>query len=363
VTQWVSASLLAKGLALRLWDSWAPSDRGMPGLRASVRKRLSLRSGGRLALQKINEDEAELLIEAHLRERGWDVTDFTVTRKRWREHLDGEEADRVFLHDGKIVAILEAKKPGRDLWAALEQIKGYTRTYKRNTGHEIVLIFASDGKAFLGEILRPQALQLQGTLRDYQRVAVSQVLAAGQEGRRRMYLQMATGTGKTITAAGVIAKLWAVGIIRRSLFLVDRDALAVQTVRKFKNHLGDNFSIECATGSKQDKHRDILVTTIQHLAVRNKYQNYDADHFGLVILDECHRSYFGDWHGVLEHFATGGAILLGLTATPADNGNGQYGSLLHRFRSISRTNLSVHHSSGRDESRSSGVGAFGNAYP
>ncbi|MGD0480889.1 MAG: DEAD/DEAH box helicase family protein [Terracidiphilus sp.] len=291
-------------------------------------------------MQKINEDEAELLIEEHLRERGWDVTDFTVTRKRWREHLDGEEADRVFLHEGKIVAILEAKKPGRDLWAALEQAKGYARTYKRNAGHEISLIFASDGNAFLrqnlkantlperigkfptpaefGEILRPQALQLQGTLRDYQRVAVSQVLAASQEGRRRMYLQMATGTGKTITAAGAIAKLWSVGLIRRSLFLVDRDALAVQTVKKFKNHLGDNFSIERATGSKADKHRDILVTTIQHLAVRNKYQNYDADHFGLVILDECHRSYFGNWYGVLDHFATGGAILLGLTATPAD---------------------------------------------
>jgi type I restriction enzyme, R subunit len=288
----------------------------------------------------INEDEAELLIEAHLRERGWDVTDFAVTRKRWRENLDGEEADRVFLHEGKIVAILEAKKPGRDLWAALEQTKGYTRTYKRNTGQEITLIFASDGRTFLrqnlkantlperiakfptpvefGEALRPQAVELHGTLRDYQRVAVSQVLAAAQAHRRRMYLQMATGTGKTITAAGIIAKLWSVGLLRRSLFLVDRDALAVQTVKKFKNHLGDNFSIQRATGGKEDKHRDILVTTVQHLAVRHKYESYDADHFGLVILDECHRSYFGDWFGVLDHFATGGAILLGLTATPAD---------------------------------------------
>jgi type I restriction enzyme R subunit len=314
-------------------------------------------------VQRINEDEAELLIEAHLRERGWDVTDFTVTRKRWREHLDGEEADRVFLHEGKIAAILEAKKPGRDLWAALEQTKGYTRTYKRNTGHEITLIFASDGKVFLrqnlkantlperivkfptpvefGEILRPQAVELHGTLRDYQRVAVSQVLGAAQAGRRRMYLQMATGTGKTITAAGVIAKLWAVGLIRRSLFLVDRDALAVQTVKKFKNHLGDNFNIERATGAKEDKHRDILVTTVQHLAARNKYQSYDADHFGLVILDECHRSYFGDWYGVLDHFAQGDAILVGLTATPADKetvntdrfftGPGQYRGPIYRY--------------------------------
>lgn len=295
---------------------------------------------GETKVEGINEDEAELLIEAHLRERGWDVTDFTVTRKRWREFLDGEEADRVFLHEGNVVAILEAKKPGRDLWAALEQAKGYTRTYKRNTGRDVPLLFASDGKVYLrqnlkantlperitsfptapefGEFFRPQAVELHGSLRDYQRVAVSQVLGGVQAGRRRMYLQMATGTGKTITAAGVIAKLWSVGLIRRSLFLVDRDALAAQTVGKLKTHLGDNFNIERATGSLDDKHRDVLVTTIQQLAVRNKFESYDQDHFNLVILDECHRSYFGEWYVVLEHFAKGGAILLGLTATPAD---------------------------------------------
>mgnify|MGYP001597267153 CR=1 FL=1 len=86
-----------------------------------------------------------------------------------------------------------------------------------------LLIFSSDGKVFLrqnlkantlperissfptplefGEFFHPQAMALHGTLRDYQRVAVSQVLGAVQAGRRRMYLQMATGTGKTITAA------------------------------------------------------------------------------------------------------------------------------------------------------------------
>jgi len=291
-------------------------------------------------MRPINEDEAEILIEEHLRERGWDIADFTATRKRWREHLDGEEADRVFLIDGKVVAILEAKKPGKDLWAALDQAKGYARTYKKNTGHDVPLLFASDGTIYLrqnlkantlpekitnfptpaefGEFFRPQTMELHGTLRDYQRVAVSQVLGAVQAGWRRMYLQMATGTGKTITAAGVIAKLWSVGLVRRALFLVDRDALAVQTVKKFKHHLGDNFDIERATSGKEDKHRDILVTTIQHLAVRNKYLSYDSNHFNIVILDECHRSYFGDWYGVLDYFAKGGAVLLGLTATPAD---------------------------------------------
>ncbi len=55
-----------------------------------------------LKAHKINEDEAETIIEEHLRKRGWTLTDFNVTRKRWREHLDGEEADRVFLREGRV---------------------------------------------------------------------------------------------------------------------------------------------------------------------------------------------------------------------------------------------------------------------
>jgi len=61
-------------------------------------------------MRDLNEDEIELLIEEHLRQQGWDITDFTKTRKRWRDYLDGEEADRVFLRDGHVVAILEAKR-------------------------------------------------------------------------------------------------------------------------------------------------------------------------------------------------------------------------------------------------------------
>ena len=90
------------------------------------------------------------------------------------------------------------------------------------------LVFASDAKTYLRQNLRantlperitafptatefaeffsPQVAELHGNLRDYQRVAVSQVLAGAQSGRRRMHLQMATGTGKTITAAGVAAR-------------------------------------------------------------------------------------------------------------------------------------------------------------
>lgn len=314
-------------------------------------------------MAKISEKNAETLIQEHLRERGWPLTDFTVITKGFRDDLGGEEADYAILRDGRPVAFIEAKRPGKDLWAALEQARGYARTYRENTGHPITFVFASDGTTYLrqnlkantlperitafptpaefGELFQPQAAVLNGNLRDYQRVAVSQVLGGIQAGRRRMYLQMATGTGKTITAAGIVAKLWSVGLVRRALFLVDRDALAVQTVRKFKLHLGDNFKIERATGGADDLHADILVTTVQHLASRDKYARYPANHFSIVILDECHRSYFGDWYGVLDHFASGGAVLLGLTATPADKESvntdrfftdaGQYRGPIYRY--------------------------------
>ena len=314
-------------------------------------------------MKNINEDEAEILIEKHLQEREWNITDIAVTRKRWRDHLDGEEADRVFLYEGKVVAILEAKKPGKDLWAALDQAKGYARTYKRNTGQDVPLLFASDGNLFLrqnlkantlperikrfptsgefNELFRPQADILLGNLRDYQRVAVSQVLSATQSGRKRMYLQMATGTGKTMTAAGIIAKLWSLGLIQRALFLVDRDALAGQTERAFKDQLGDALTVRRATGDRDDKFADVLITTVQHLAVRKKYEHYSPVHFQLVFLDECHRSYYGDWHGLLEHFAEGGAIRIGLTATPSDKetqntdryfcDKGQYHGPIYRY--------------------------------
>jgi len=88
----------------------------------AIREFVEKCSAGGVYMPPIGEADAETLIEEHLRQRGWDLTDFTLTRKQWREHLGGEAADRVFLYDGQVVAILEAKKPGKDLWAALAWI-------------------------------------------------------------------------------------------------------------------------------------------------------------------------------------------------------------------------------------------------
>lgn len=279
------------------------------------------------------EKNAETLIQEYLQAQGWDLTDFKTLTKGYRLP-SGKEADYAVLFDSKPVSIIEAKKPGKDLCAALAQAKDY--------GSEIgvTLIFASDGEnilrqnlqartlpekiprfptlAELREFFNPVAAELYGTLRDYQKVAVSQALAAVQSRREKFYLQMATASGKTIVAAGIVAKLFSVGFLRKTLFIVDRDGLADQTVDKFTHYLGDNFKVRRLTGEREDRFADICVTTVQFLATNQKYRLYPSNFFDIVFLDECHRSYFGDWHPVVEHFRSGGAWVVGLTATPSD---------------------------------------------
>jgi len=289
-------------------------------------------------IKLMTEENAKTLIDEQLRELGWDLKNFDEITKEY-SLLNGQRADYVILHNRVPIAIIEAKKQGSDLASALIQAKNYAKILNANSGN-VILIFASDGEriyrqnlkantrpekiprfmtyAEIKEYLNPETDLLLANLRDYQKIAVSQVVSAFQLGREKTYLEMATGTGKTITAAGIIAKMFKVGLIKRVLLLVDRDSLADQTVRSFKKVLGDVFKINRLIGTKEDKYNDIAVSTIQFLYVNKKYLGYPNDFFDLVILDECHRSYFGDWHEVVEHFRTGGAKILGLTATPSD---------------------------------------------
>lgn len=284
------------------------------------------------------EENAKTLIDEQLRELGWNLTNFDEITKEY-PLPNGQKADYVILFDNRPIGIIEAKKEGRDLASALIQAKNYAKILNEN-GASVILIFASDGKdiyrqnlkantrpekikrfmtyAEIKEFLNPQTDLLLANLREYQKVAVSQVVSAFQLGREKIYLEMATGTGKTITAAGIVSKMFSVGLAKKVLFLVDRDSLADQTARSFNAVLGDVFKVNRLVGTKEDKYNDISVSTIQFLYVNKKYLSYPNNFFNLVILDECHRSYFGEWHEVVEHFKSGGAKILGLTATPSD---------------------------------------------
>ncbi len=289
-----------------------------------------------------SEEDAKTLIDEHLRNRGWNLADFSKIRK---EHPTpaGRPVDYIFFDkNGKPIAILEAKRPGKDLYGALEQAKDYAKEFQ-DVGADISLIFSSDGKTFLKknlkartlperinqfptpeefyEIIHPEIERIMISLRPYQRVAVSQVISSFVSGREKMYIQMATGTGKTAVAAAIIAKLLTMGKIKKVLFMVDRDSLATQTVNKLNEYgSGEYWEIKRLTTNPSDRYADILVSTVQMLATGDKFALYPNDFFDLIILDECHRSYFGDWHKVVEYFRKGDkkAVILGLTATPSD---------------------------------------------
>jgi type I restriction enzyme R subunit len=288
----------------------------------------------------LRESHAEDLIAEHLRDQGWNLVDFSSVERQY-VLPSGNRADYVFKIDGEILAVLEAKRPDSDLNAALSQASNYAQEIRVAGLGEANLLFASDGYQWRRQNLAartlPERLQqfptpaefrlffnpttdkLLGTLRPYQRMAVSQVLGSIQNGRQKMYLHMATASGKTITAAGVIAKLFDELGAQKFLFLVDRDALADQTAKKLSKRVGDPLPVQRITGERDERYKNVLVSTVQYLAYGEKFRDYPRDLFDLVILDECHRSYFGDWHPVVEHFRGGGAWILGLTATPQDN--------------------------------------------
>ena len=70
-----------------------------------------------------SEEDAKTLIDEHLRSRGWNLTDFSKIRKEYPTPA-GRPVDYIFFDkNGKPIAILEAKKPGKDLYGALEQAK------------------------------------------------------------------------------------------------------------------------------------------------------------------------------------------------------------------------------------------------
>jgi type I restriction enzyme R subunit len=161
-------------------------------------------------------------------------------------------------------------------------------------------------------------------VRPYQDVAIHKTLWQFAQGRDRVLLLMATGTGKTFTIFQLVWKLLNGKALEREhvLFLTDRNSLKDQAYRAFSAYSSaERVRIDKETVA-QDRHQvgKIFFANYQSLNEdlegKKVYEHYDADFFDLVVVDECHRSGFGDWFGVLQHF--GSALQLGLTATPRE---------------------------------------------
>ncbi|MCX6359537.1 MAG: DEAD/DEAH box helicase family protein [Armatimonadetes bacterium] len=154
-------------------------------------------------------------------------------------------------------------------------------------------------------------------LRPYQMRAVHAVQSAVRDQADRFLFEMATGTGKTLTAAAVIKLFLRTANARRVLFLVDRVELEMQAERSFKALLRNDFKTVIYKQNRDDwSHAEIVVTTVQSLLVGEKYRRlFSPTDFDLVISDEAHRSIGGDARAVFDHFI---GYKLGLTATPRD---------------------------------------------
>ena len=166
--------------------------------------------------------------------------------------------------------------------------------------------------------------------------------------RPRALIQMATGAGKTFTAANAAYRLVKHAKATRVLFLVDRANLGRQTLKEFQQFSvpGDQrkftelYNVQHLTSNKLDPVAKVTISTIQRLFAmlrgdeldelddeKSAYEleptsqvevTYNPDvpveTFDFIVIDECHRSIYGVWRQVLEYFD---AHLVGLTATPS----------------------------------------------
>lgn len=187
-------------------------------------------------------------------------------------------------------------------------------------------------------------LQKKG-LRDCQYEAVTELEKSFRSGQNRALMVLATGAGKTYTACLAAYRLLSYTPMRRILFLVDRNNLGKQAEGEFGTfRLTENgdafntiFTVNRLRSSSIPSDSNVIISTIQRLfsflkgdaiddddedegnepaeeIILPPNPNLPHDYFDLIIIDECHRSIYGNWRKVLEYFDK--ARLVGLTATP-----------------------------------------------
>ncbi len=286
----------------------------------------------------MNKTEAfsRVKIDALLKDAGWNLADGSSVLF---EHAltDGTQADYVLCdRQGRPMAALEAKRASIDPIAAQDQGWHYAeqlnvpfvflsngeevRFLDRDTdahSRKIAGFYAQDdlerriAARRVSRCLSTVAIDQKIVNRDYQIECIEALSTEVSLGRRKLLVEMATGTGKTRTAAALIKRLFEAGIVTRVLFLVDRIALARQAEDAFTDHLRDYPSQVLRTSRNFDRAKRITIATLQTMIT--EYRELSPGYFDLVITDECHRSIYGKWSGALRHFD---AIQLGLTATP-----------------------------------------------
>lgn len=169
-------------------------------------------------------------------------------------------------------------------------------------------------------------------MRPYQVYATQALTRQATVTNRNAYIWHTTGSGKTITAFKTAQLLSQEPSIKKVIFLVDRKDLDTQTTEEFNKFSAGSVDATDNTYNlvKQMQRKDIplIVTTIQKMSNAVKKQRYDKamnqyrDDKVIFIIDECHRSQFGDMHkDIVKHFRN--AQFFGFTGTPRFEINGK----------------------------------------
>ncbi len=161
------------------------------------------------------------------------------------------------------------------------------------------------------------------TPRYYQEVAINRAVRAVVQGKQRILLTMATGTGKTLVAFQIAWKLWKARRKTRILFLADRNVLIDQAKDRTFAPVGDAAA---KLRGRAIKSREVYFAIYQAIADREGrpglFRQYPPDFFDLIIVDECHRGSANEeglWRQILEYFEP--ATQIGMTATPKVSDN------------------------------------------
>ena len=325
-------------------------------------------------------------IDPALKAAGWGVVDGSAIRREFRitegrlqghgQRAKPEIADYVLLHRNIKLAVVEAKAWNVACAEGVMQAKAYAAkldvrfTYAANGqsiyGIDMATGVEGDVPAFPGpDELWARTFAIANAWRDrfaaipfedkggtwqgryYQDIAIQRVLDAIADGRDRILLTLATGTGKTFVAFQLAWKLfhskWNLGDWHalgkcggdeptrrpRILFLADRNILADQAYNAF-SAFDEDALVRIAPDQIRKKGRvpkngSVFFTIFQTFMSGPPkdgepspyFGDYPPDFFDVIVIDECHRGGAKDessWREILEYFSP--AVQLGLTATP-----------------------------------------------
>lgn len=302
-------------------------------------------------------DIRENKVVPKLEESNWNKNqlerEFPIKSKRY--YVNGEEyleveppkkfADLLLKVNNLIVGVVEVKKDTKNAEEGIAQAKDYAQRL------DVPISFATNGSTILmydrrtlqvtevesyltpeelftiykefkqlpeniSPLEQPNFISPNARLRSYQETAVKNVIESITKDNKKVLLTMATGTGKTFTSFQIVWKLIKSNYFTRILFLTDRIFLRDQAYDDFEPLGNARTKIK---GNNYEKNRKVYFSTYQTLYKGNLYKNIPEDFFDLIIIDECHRSRYGDWGEMLNHFNT--AYNLGMTATPKREDN------------------------------------------